>query len=372
MAVSFGRYIPILSISPAEMVAIQELPDLVKDQLLPLFPLRGWSSANHLQKSIERIKESIGERRWIADIDEEFVLKNKIYLFTGELPKRPVFKELKSLMDPAGGYLNWCNFIQGAENAIPCLMHSSLEDLDLQINRLCSYGRGVVLRMAVDEMQFDKYCFIVDAIRRVAGPDVLIIYDLGDIDSSFIERIPLLEKFIRIAVEEVSGVTMSVSATSFPAGFSGKHKGEHSIYERMLFNRLCHDAQLPFIYSDRGAVRAAKQNGGGGTPPPRIDYATKKDWKFVRREIDADAPDSVQRRRSAYVDMAKEVVASDYWNPDLRLWGTQQIELTAEGDEFAIYSSVRSTAVRINMHLYNQLYYDFDIDLIDTDEEWVD
>ena len=48
------------------------------------------------------------------------------------------------------------------------------------------------------------------------------------------------------------------------------------------------------------------------------------------------------------------------------------IELTAQGDSYGITSAQDATAVRINLHLYQQLNYENDSDSHDTDEDWVD
>ena len=84
-----------------------------------------------------------------------------------------------------------------------------------------------------------------------------------------------------------------------------------------------------FVYSDRGGARAEKNKGGGGTPPPRIDYPLKNDWRFVRKELNEEAG---EERKTLYKEAALEVIKSDYWEPSLALWGTQMIELTSKGD----------------------------------------
>ena len=70
-------------------------------------------------------------------------------------------------------------------------------------------------------------------------------------------------------------------------------------------------------------------------------------WKFYREPED-----------DGYVLAAKRLMADKgIWNPQIRIWGTQMIERTAAGDRFAIVSPVRSTAVRINLHLHRQVFY---------------
>lgn len=366
-------YLPILAISPAEMAAIGELPDKDKDAILPLFPLKGWVSAHRLESSIKKIENSIGNRPWIADIDEKFLSENKVFLFTGRYPEKPVYQELSDLLDPSDGYKNWCSFIQSQENAIPCIQHESMASIEGQINNLASLGRGVVLRICPNEQNTRKHSLLINALKENNTEDLLIIYDLGGIDINFHERIPLLERLITEAKGRIENVTVAISASSFPSGFAGQQNGTNSIYERILFNRVLDKGTFnPLIYSDRGSARAEKQDGGSGVPPPRIDYPLKKDWKFVRREVDDNAPDSKSKRTVAYIEIAKEVINGEYWISELRLWGTQQIEITAESNEFGIYSAQRATAVRINIHLFNQLHYNSTDDIINTDEEWVD
>lgn len=366
-------YIPILAIKPGEMTGIEQLPDKDKNSILPLFPIRGWAAAHKLSSALEKISNCIGDRPWIADVDETFLSLNKTFLFTGSYPNTPVYEEVDALLNPENGYENWCNFIQQNKNAIPCIRYESPNDIGIQIKRLCSLGRGIVLRICPDENNISKHTHIIGELRNAKTDNVLIVYDLEAIDSNFDERTPLLLKFMTEAKNALPNAAISISASSFPTSFSGLKKGESTIYERMLFNKL-EDSKIhsPLIYSDRGSARAQKQDGGGGTPPPRIDYPLKKDWKFVRREVEDNIPNSKELRRAAYVEIAKEIKESDYWIPELRLWGTQQIELTAEGNEYAIYSPQRSTAARINIHLFTQLHYNSTYENINTDEEWVD
>lgn len=375
MAVDFASqvYVPILAIKPGEMAALEQLPDKDKDLLLPLFPIRGWSSAHKLSNALVKIYKCIEDRPWIADIDESFLTDNKTFLFTGEHPEKPVYQEIKDLLKPDEGYENWFNFLVEHKRAIPCLQCGDLDNLWLQIHRLSSLQRGLVLRICADDSYADKHDLIIRTLAENTEEQILVIYDLGSIDHNYEERLPLLSAFMMEARKMLPKAVMAISASSFPTSFSGMHKGESSIYERILFNKINDSAIFgPLIYSDRGSARAQKQDGGGGTPPPRIDYPLKKDWRFVRREVDDNIPNSKALRRAAYVEIANEIVKSGYWIPELRLWGTQQIELTAEGNDFAIYTAQRSTAARINIHLYTQLHYNEKYEEISTDEEWVD
>ena len=126
------------------------------------------------------------------------------------------------------------------------------------------------------------------------------------------------------------------------------------------------------IYSDRGSARADRITGGGGIPSPRIDYPLPNDWRFVREEFDDYANPYEGEKEMLYTRAANTIMDQGYWNPELHVWGTQMIELTGKGDEFGIRSAMKSTSVRINIHLHQQLYYDSPIELMDTDEDWED
>ncbi|MEA1030711.1 hypothetical protein T3A99_19280 [Pseudomonas sp. N-137] len=367
------NYIPILAISNAEMTAIEQLPDKDKDSLLPVFSLRGWLNSHRLESTLKRIDTAIGQRPWIADIDENFLTQNKVFLFTGAYPEKPVFQEILHLLNANNAYDNWYQFIKTRENSIPCLRHENLDNLEEQIVKLSSLGRGLVIRISPNEKNIAKHQRLTEALSLTKAENILMIYDLASIDATFIERIPLLEKFMHESKAAIRNLTISISASSFPSGFAGQHRGDNSIYERILFNKIAEEGLFnPLVYSDRGSARAQKQDGGAGTPPPRIDYPLKKDWKFVRREVDDNAPNAKERRKAAYIEIAKEITEGDYWIPELRLWGTQQIEITSESNDFGIYSALKSTAVRINIHLFNQLHYNSDPSEINTDEEWTD
>ena len=367
------EYVPILAISPAEMLAMKELPDKDKDKILTVFGLKPWGASNKLDNTIERIKQTVDDRNWIADIDTVALRENKTYLFTGKHPDRQVFKSLLELLSPTDGYRNWCDFIADNENAIPCIRHESLEGIQEQINRMVALGRGIVVRIKESETNRGKNALLLSSLRESGSEDILLIYDLERIDINYKERMEEIRYLVSEAQAKIKNLCICVSSTSFPNSFSKQQKGQFTIYERLLFNKIQQEKIAEFlIYSDRGSTRCEKGSGGSSTPPPRIDYPLKNDWHFVRREFNENVPSSRSMKIQLYKEIAQEIVEAEYWRGDIRLWGTQQIELTAEGSDFGISNPGKSTAVRINLHLFTQLYYDSVDDSIDTDEDWVD
>ena len=366
------QYVPILALSPSEITAIAELPEKSKDGLLPVIPLKGWGVSNELKNSIAKIKDSIGDRHWIADIDSKFLSGNKNFKLTGEYPRK-VFYEIEALLSPDNGYENWYQYVKSLENAIPVIQIDEVVQIESQVLKFISLGRGIVFRLKMSELSAYQFEGVLKSLERVELENFLVIFDFGDITRSNLERSSVYADVVKRFQAVAGDGIFSLSATSFPHSFMGVEKGEASIYERQLFKSVsdqCPD--LNWVYSDWASARAEKQSGGSRTPPPRIDYALKNEWFFVKRDF--DDPKNIGKNESVkiYKSIAKEVMASDFWIDGLHLWGTQMIERTKNGDEYGITSPRAATAVRLNLHLYQQLNYDVVDGLLDTDEDWED
>lgn len=364
------KYAPILSISPAEMSAIEELPGKDKDLILPIFSLRGWVGSQKLENTLKRIEKSIGSRYWIANIDEAYLSENKEFLLTGKYP-REVFYQVLELLEPQNGFEKWVQFISEQSTAIPTLLWGKVKELESQIINLASLNRGLVIIISAQTRQSE----IQEALRVISSNslnDIFVLLDLGQVASDIVSQENAVANELNVLNTAVPEALLSYSASSFPSSFSGYNRGENPIYERQLFNKICESrSHLRLIYSDRGSARAQKISGGGGIPSPRIDYPLKNDWRYIRREFQ-DAKNPYEGEKEAlYTEIASQMILENYWQPELKLWGTQLIELTSKRDSFGINSPIKATAARINIHLHLQLHYD-DIAPVDTDDEWVD
>ncbi|EGQ8939612.1 TPA: beta family protein [Vibrio parahaemolyticus] len=368
------NYLPILALSTAEMSALEQLPDKDKDLLLPIFPLKGWVGSKTLDKTISRIEMSIGLRPWIADIDSDFVFKNKKYLADPE-GQRPVFKEVHKLLDPTNGYENWVQYVAKLDDlVVPTLQTHNLEQLGQQIHSLSALNRGLVVRLKIKQDGTDKINTIIRTLIANKIENLLILLDFEDIKRSDVLQSEQYGMLVSRLSNLLPNAIFSTSASSFPSSFSGSYRGELPIYERQLHTAVCKLCEgVRVIYSDRGSARANKTNGGGGLPPARIDYPLKDDWRYVRKEFQDSSNVTELEKHTLYKEAATEIVKSNYWNPNLRVWGVQMIEKTVElRDKYCITSANRATAVRINIHLYQQLHYLCDFDALDTEEDWED
>ncbi|MBN3067674.1 beta family protein [Pectobacterium brasiliense] len=365
------KYTPVLSLSPAEMNAIEELPEKDKDLILPIIPLKGWVGSQLLDNSVPRIEKAIGKtRKWVADIEEDFIdgKKNSEGLYP-----REVFYQVESLLNSSNGYDNWFNFVKVHENITPMVQLADISQLVLQMKKLYSLQRGIAFRFNPIHIQDKLHISVATTLKLIGLKDIFFIFDYEQVSREHIPFYVKMGEEIRNVNLLIPSVKVAISCSSFPLGFAGYHSGENSIVERLIFNKIRKNfLELNLVYSDRGSARAEKINGGGGIPAPRIDYPLLNDWRFIRHNVESEELTTRDDRVKAYSNIARAMMKSDYWEKDLRLWGTQVIELTAKGERLGINNPARSTAVRINIHLYKQLHYDTPLSEVDTDDEWID
>lgn len=354
-------YIPILAVRPAEMNALRELPERNKNLMLPAIQLRPWIGSNNFTNTIQKIKDVYGEERSIiANIDSDYNCSK--YSVDGERNAISYFRELKN---PTNGYENWCSFIEGNKRYIPCLQLGDITQFNIQLDYLSAFNRGLVIHLtSPTQILSNAQLYALQNVSR--NNSILFIFDCGEI--SFRQDLNIMvAQWINFASQVatiIPNCKMSFSSTSFPHSFSDipSYLG---IKERQLYEVAFATAQQQewsLVYSDRGSARMHRPRGGGGVPYPRIDYPTNNKWFFFRSE-DQDGN---------YKPVALATTKSGIWNPELKIWGTQMIERTAQGDEFAITSPVKATAARINIHLHQQLFHDNPENLLETDDEWVD
>lgn len=368
--ISEYRYVPILSLQPAEMAALEELPEKDKDLILPLIPLKGWVSSKKLESSIGRIAKSIGKRFCAVDIDSDYLNDHRDEI-TGKFPDRDVFVQLDTLQDSNNGYKNWVSFIAQHEYLIPVLQLGDLSELGRQIENFYALKSYFIVRICLEKgrrITSEDLGYVVKVLLEKEVSETLFIFDCGDVSrKDLLERHKYAELVKRVH-DRFPLATFSVSGTSFPYSFAGSYRGELPIYERQIFDHVEKEsANVKMMYSDRGSTRAGKTGGGNGSVPVRLDYPLKHDWRFIRKE-----PVEDKEKETLYQEAALEMMRSDYWEQAVRVWGTQMIERTSLKDPYAITSPSRATAARINIHLFQQLHYKDNVEDIDTEEEWVD
>lgn len=368
------QYCPILAVSQSELLGLKELPEKDKDLILPVFPLKSWASSKELKSSISKIEESIGKhRKWITDIDYEDLFDRDKENY------RPVHHDLLKLTDPSEGFKNWCEFIKDNINVIPCVQLKDLSQMERQVEQLSVLQRGIVVILKQADIESQRYKTILPNLKKVN--DLLVILDLEQITKEHVALSSQISMYMKSIKTLLPQALISLSSTSFPDSFGGYYKGVKSIYERALFDKV-QATITDLIYSDRGSARAVKMSGGAGVPPPRIDYACRNEWNFIRMEFSELSPLLTKTEKQAqirkekkelYTKISNEIMNETYWENELALWSNYTTELTSEGGEFGVINSAqKATAVRINKHLHTQLHYNAIASLNDTDDDWED
>ncbi len=348
-------YAPVLELRPAEMLALESLPGKDKDLILPIFKLGPWGASHELDNSINRITQAYGRRPCVlalGDVDPRLML-------------RPVHQRLSQLASSQNGYANWCNFFteKGNEGFIPCAQIANASEFDIQVGRLWALDRGLCLYINSLAMPFVSLICSNAAKITSGGSGVLVVLDFGKITALHSRNLDFFIRAFSDVRQSIPHAKIVFCGSSFPDMFT--NISNQDIFEREIFGQISVAIGSGLIYGDRGSARSERQVGGSGQPAPRIDYPLDQQWNFHRSSAGGDRADQ-------YETMARNLVAESYWDPALRVWGTQMIERTALGDTTAITSPARSTAVRINIHLHRQLHYGDHFGLYDTEDEWVD
>lgn len=329
----FG-YVPIIGVRPSEMQAIEELSPQVKTGILPFVILQPWATAKEFPSTIAKVSACTSGKPTIVDLTDE--------VFDGS--RRAVHDVFDELRNSKDGYLAWRTFIDKNPQFTPTIQLFDPKELAPQIHAFKAMGRGVVIRL-----HEPIFSLAVDIAKLFKGydsnQDVYFILDFQRQDKNILNKALVATNISKAIRSELADCYISVSASTFPTSFTGIV--EQEIFERKFYNlvaaQIGHDHN---IYSDRASVRAEKQNGGGGSPAPRIDNAFSTKWKFFR---EADEED----RDEAYQLAALRATKCPDWS-DMGIWGTEMIKKTAAGEENAIYSPKMSTSARINIHMHIQ------------------
>lgn len=348
-------YLPYLNLAPAEMLALETLPEGDKDALRPAFPLRRWTTTKDLDKTFARISKAFGARPAFLFAPEATI----------EAEDGSVAAELNRLLNSSDGYAAWCALMATpkCQQFIPALQLRDASEFDLQAQRLVALGRGVTVLLPRNAFPFANTISQRTAHHSDGGRGVTFFFDLGRETRHLLLQEAELRQIGETVLNNCPHARIAVTCSTFPDSFDSKTSQE--IYERSLFQQLRRHFGDHIAYSDRGSARVEKGGGGGNLPYPRVDYPLATEWRFYRTQTPLEY-------KGGYQDISKKLMEGSLWDPRLRVWGTQMIEKTKNGDETGISSPARSTAVRINLHLHRQLWFDQPHRLYDTDDDWSD
>lgn len=351
------KYIPTIYLRPAELRAVKELPESAKDILTPIFCLKPWVGSKNLEKAMDKIEDVFGDRPLFLDVDHFYDVTKKV--------KRPAHAEFIELIDDENDNKRWIDFFEERPNIFPCLRieHGDMYKIRAQVNAFTKMDRTFLVRINYGEVQ--NPIAVVDAVcNEVGHTNFGFVVDVGwgrDILTKQVWADTIVKRIVDLREDSIPII---VSGSSFPSSFTGYDLGDdEDLMERHLFTAIQADNNAArLVYGDWASSRSP-QEGGGGKPPPRIDLSTQSTWE-IYRVLDEDG---------GFQEAAKEAMQSPNYPKDLSIWATYMIEATKLNDPNGIEnSSMRAAAVRINLHLYNQLYFDNMQSAPDPDDDFID
>lgn len=343
-------YVPTLAIRTSEMSALELLPGETKDRMTPCILLAPWATATTLEKAIARVQRAFPKRDYFLDIDLDYARMD------GESDASAQLEELK---DSSNYFQNWQNFCAQFPHVIPCLRltQQSVAEIRRQIDAFRHMGRQFALRITPGIRHAGAEVEnAVRALRDVGAADFAIILDAGWVPDA-LSIAPWFSGMIGLGglLAEIDvGVPIVVSCTTIPkefAHFEGLQA--QSFNNRAMFDQLRRSNNRPvkLVYGDWGSTRPRELSGFRSRPLDRIDYPTKDAWIFARSKI----------LGWDYQDAAKQIIkSSGRWDGDLAVWGEEQIAQTAVNPALGINNPGKAVAVRVNIHLHRQAFFDID------------
>ena len=370
MAIDLFRatYVPTIFLRNAELRAVSELPDNVKDSLTPIFWLKPIPNAKHLSKAIEKIEDAFGsERKYFLEVypfyDAEDVKKRK-----------PAHDEFEKLIDGENDNENWVNFFEKHPNAFPCLQvdYANVDSVRAQAAAFTEMERVFLVRFSHLHASGKNWAEIVDAVCETQHTNFGFVVDVewgNDILSRAAWADAIVKRIVQLRGDSIPVI---LSGSSFPDSFTQYEEGgSANVDERVLFsNLIANNNEARLIYGDWASSRSPSEGGGGGHPiPPRIDLSTQDTWEIFRvRDEDGGFPAA-----------AKTAMASKKYPSGVAIWATYVIAATAiddptglkkNRDKNAITSPARAAATRINLHLYTQMNFGNFDPAPDTDDDF--
>jgi Beta protein len=348
-------YVPTIFLRAAELLAVKQLPDSAKDKLTPIFCLKPWKTAKLLSSAMGQISKSFGNRKFFLDIDP-FVEITEV--------KRPAQEEYLNLISSDNGNQNWIEFFNMHENAYPCIIvnHGKIQAIQHQVKAFSEREKFFLVRLNIsNSIDFDG---ITDAVCQVEHANFGFVIDVGWSRDLMGRAVWADARIKRIVAGKGDSVPIILTGSSFPDSFDGFALGDQvEVRERVFFDQLkAINNVARLVYGDWASSRSPTEGGGGNPIPPRIELATARNWEIYRLKED----------KGGFRQAALSAQKSPNFKKTAGIWPNYMIEATALGDPNGISSQQMSAAVRINMHLYQQLYFDEPGLPPDSDDEYVD
>ena len=351
-------YFPTLAIRPAEMRALEELPEKSKDRICPVILLCPWSTANTLESASERLIKAFGKSRpFFLDIDPHYV---------NETSDRDAVLRFNDMRLGNDNWESYYKFVENVPNALPVLQikGANKASVSQQLDNILELDRDVFLVRITPNTRLKDYSILSPIFD--AGIQNFIVA----LDGEWTKDVISTQRFVAETINQIDGLNPSnvryniiTSVSTFPKGFTDiEGKREIPVDAVLLHQNIKqrYENRYDIHYGDWATTKPKEYRGGRGDIPARIDYVLKTQWIIYRKQDEWD-----------YKEAAEHLMNdSSVWQDDLAVWGSLQIEKTAVGDPSGINSPQRNVAARVNLHLHQFAWNNDPDQYNDADDIW--
>lgn len=346
MILNSYNYCPLLKTTDAELKAYENLPEEVKNNILPIFELTKSRRSKknphgNLQRRIDQLKELIQERPFLLDLTTETTLSNK---------------EIDNLLkNTRNGYAAWRDFLQEIDlpSVIPVVHYNEeatdKENLD-QVKNLEATFKKVAFRAdAYDSNMMNYFEKILNGLSD--SRNMMVIMDVKFVSAGNLEK-TIDSLFNRIReLRSYKPVNAIISmASSFPKsvvspGYGGDDYGDFKILEINISESLKKEFGSNIYHGDYGSVHPVRYLMGGGGWIPRVDVPLEREYFYYR----------FRREAGGYIKAAQKVLQNAKYKKvtNLNIWGDEEITCAGRGEPNG-KSPSHWIAVRLNRHITQQ------------------
>ena len=362
-------YFPVLKTRPSEVSAYENLPEDIKDGILPIiemtgalgytYPknykienLRGTKRPGDISKKRKKIMDLVENRRFILDITDDESLK-----YYGLSEKEG------DLLDPSNGYKAWLSFLtidkKFKDLVIPTIQFDTNYAMDVmrQMESLDKEFEYIAIKLPAflsSPSKFDSSIVFNDKIQAVIDfiseqiniKKLILILDFG-----YVSSLSKYSNFIKQGLGSLGDLSELKAvipvSSSFP-NFVVKAEKPIEIEENKISTLLKECIKTNNIYhGDFAAIHPTIYKMGGGGWIPRIDYIVRDET--THQPIQYDYVRGTKRNTSSeYFSLAVQVALAPNYKPIQaeKIFGDNAIYLKtqqkAEGNAPSYWISVRS------------------------------
>lgn len=346
-------YFPSLFLRNAEMTALKESANAVKDAIIPTLFLRPWATTKKLVSSINKIHDVFGDRKYFLDLDRYYSANND---------ERGAVSDFLNLRQKSS-MVEWFSFVKDIESAIPTIRTAgfTVAEMREQIRICTEIDRGFLIR--IDREAGTNVNDVVLVSSEIEHANYVFSVDPGW-SRDLLSHVLWASNTVRSISQIRPEIPVIISGSSFPDTFqTSGHEGTIEIKEKFLYSEVVrNNNNVNCLYGDWASVRPPVADSKPMKIVPRIDVASAGRWKYFRYQNDD----------GGYQAAALDAMDDPSWDDGLNIYGTYLIRATADGDSSEITYPGAATAARVNMHLHMQAASSGGSQTLPTEDDFID